>query len=108
MRIVVVGRGDPASVLANGLVYEQAVASWAILFEGERWHHVKHVAVALQDSDEPVGMASLCPHGEFDDPDEGPSIIGVWVHPDYRRAGVGTALVRALAEESQRLYGKKP
>ncbi len=105
--IKIVDRTDPLATQAKQLVFEHAVASWAILFDGERWYHVERVAVALQDGN-PVGMASLCPHGELNEPGEGPQIIGVWVHPELRGGGIGTALVHALAEESQRLYQQVP
>ncbi len=105
--IKIVDRTDPLATQAKQLVFEHSVASWAILFDGERWYHVERIAVALQDGN-PVGMASLCPHGELNEPGEGPQIIGVWVLPELRGGGIGTALVHALAEESQRLYQQVP
>lgn len=108
IKITIVDRDDQLVAIAKRIVERAALPSWAILFEGERWYNVERVAIALVDEDSIVGVASLSPHGEFDDPKEAPSIIGVWTHPMYRRQGIGTAFVKALAEESMSRYGQAP
>lgn len=106
--IAITDPNDPHAVVAKKIVENIAIPSWVILFEGERWIHVERVAIALVDEDSIIGIASLSPHGEYNDLNEAPSIIGVWVHPNYRRQGIGSSLVKALAEESMQRYGKAP
>ncbi len=40
--------------------------------------------------------------------DPGAKIIAVWVRPEFRKQGVGTAILRALSEQSQCAYGEVP
>ncbi len=103
--IVIVEPGHPLAQQALHLVQNEAMLSWVILFGGDRWHCVEHVAVAMQDN-EPVGMATLSPHDEMSA--GGPHVIGIWVHPEYRRQGIATEMLKILVEESQRRYGTVP
>lgn len=75
----------------------------ALLFGGDRWACVEVCALALRDQ-QAVGLATLAPTDEVGA--GGPQIIGVWVRPDQRRQGLGTALLVALAAEAQRRYGQ--
>lgn len=104
--IKIVGHNDPLIARAKGIVRNIAIQSWVLLFEGERWYHIERVAIALEDDEHIVGLASLEQPNEYND--NTPDIVGVWVHPDHRRAGIGTALVKALAEESMQRYGQAP
>jgi len=79
----------------------QSPLALALLFGGDRWQHVAVCAVATAGGED-VGMASLAPCDEGGQ--GGPHIIGVWVHPAWRRQGIGTALLTALAEESRHSY----
>lgn len=104
--IKIVGHNDPLIARAKDIVRNIAIQSWVLLFEGERWYHIERVAIALEDDEHIVGLASLEQPNEYND--NTPDIVGVWVHPDHRRAGIGTALVKALAEESMQRYGQAP
>jgi len=106
--ITIVARNNSPASAAKDVVHNEAIASWAILFESERWFCIERVAIALLPDNSPVGIATLSPHGELGDIDEAPQIVGVWVHPDQRGQSIGTALLAALADESQRLYNKAP
>jgi len=63
----------------------------ACIFGGARLSCcTEHVAVYDED-DVCVGIATIAPEGE-----QGsgmPTIVGVWVHPLYRKQGIGTSLV---------------
>jgi len=50
-----------------------------------------------------VGSASLVEHDMESRQGLSPWISTVYVHPDYRRRGIGTRLVRHLEEEAKRL-----
>ena len=103
MQIKIIERGDPLVESALALVEREAMLSWVILFGGDRWHYVEYVAVAMQD-DYPVGLATLAPTDE--EGGNGQNLIGLWVAPDYRRQGIGLALVGQIASESWKRYGK--
>lgn len=105
-KIIIVDRNDPLVAHAKDLVYDQAVASWVLLFEGERWYHIDRAAIALDDNERIVGLASLEQPCEYNE--NTPDIVGVWVHPSHRRQGIGTALVKALAEEAMNRYRQAP
>ena len=107
MNIIVVDRSDARVAAAKGLVAGMALTTWAVLFDGDRWHYVERVALALDPSGlgTPLGLASLAPSNEMGE--GGPNIIGVWVHPAARQKGIGLALVEALATESLARYGKQ-
>lgn len=96
-------REDPEVQSAKDLVQNQALLSWVLLFEGDRWHYVKHVAIAMENGT-PIGLASLSPCDE--EGKNGPQIIGVWVAPGYRRHGIGSQLVKACADEAVQRYGQ--
>lgn len=105
--IKITDHNDPLVAHAKDIVRNIAITSWALLFEGERWYHIERVAIALEDNDQhAVGLASLEQPCEYNE--NTPDIVGVWVHPDHRREGIGTALVKALAEESMQRYGQAP
>lgn len=104
--IKIVGHNDPLVAHAKDIMRNIAIQSCVLLFEGERWYHIERVAIALEDDEHIVGLASLEQPNEYND--NTPDIVGVWVHPDHRRAGIGTALVKALAEESMQRYGQAP
>lgn len=106
IKITIVDRNDPLVAHAKDIVQNIAIASWVLLFEGERWYHIERVAIALEDNGHIVGLASLEQPCEYNE--NTPEIIGVWVHPDHRREGIGTALIKALAEESMQCYGQAP
>ncbi len=95
---------DETSQAALSLVEQEAMASWVILFGGDRWHSVQVVAIALDEQGQPVGLASLAPTDEMGE--GGPQIIGVWVRPSHRRRGIATRLVAVLAALSVYCYGK--
>jgi GNAT superfamily N-acetyltransferase len=80
--------------------------SLAILFVGDRWRFVERVALAIADDGQIVGMGTLAPKDEGGG--DTPTIIGVWVEPHFRRNGTAVALLKALAVESVRLYGRPP
>jgi GNAT superfamily N-acetyltransferase len=104
MQIKVVERNDPLVQRAKALIEREAMLSWVLLFEGDRWHYVECCAVALNDEGQPVGLASLSPTDEMGA--GGPNVIGLWVSPPYRRQGTGLALVARLAQESWERYGR--
>ena len=80
------------------------------LFRPEMLENVTRVALAYQE--ELVGVATLGVGESFIDP-PCPEIIGVWVHPEYRRQGkndqpgIGLQLLAALEQESLQLYRQK-
>lgn len=84
---------------------QETVTAAALLFGGDRWQYVDHVAVAKQD-EQLMGLASLAPCDELGE--GAPQIIGIWVSRSYRRRGYGVAMLKALSEESQRRYGQVP
>lgn len=101
--IAIYDSNSPIVQSAKEKVMTQAMLSWVLLFEGDRWRYVERVAVAMRD-DEPIGIASLAPCDE--EGNNGPQVIGVWVAPEWRKQGIGVQLVKTLAEESQKLYGQ--
>lgn len=106
IKITVTDRNDQLVAAAKNIVENIAIQSWVLLFEGERWYYIERVAIALEDNDSIVGLASLEQPCEYND--NMPDIVGVWVIPDHRRQGIGTALVKALAEEAMQRYGQAP
>lgn len=76
--------------------------SRGLLFAGDRWSPVEVVVVAHSGEGADVGLATLAPRDEAGQ--ARPTIIGLWVDPVARRSGIATALLAALAAESQRRY----
>jgi predicted amidohydrolase/N-acetylglutamate synthase-like GNAT family acetyltransferase len=58
--------------------------------------------VAFMDG-EPAGSVSLVEHNMDTRPELSPWLAALWVRPEYRGRGVGTALVRRCEEETRRL-----
>jgi predicted N-acetyltransferase YhbS len=58
--------------------------------------------VAL-DGDRPAGSASLVEHDMEDHPEWSPWLASVYVHRDFRRRGIGSALAERVAEEARAL-----
>jgi predicted amidohydrolase/GNAT superfamily N-acetyltransferase len=58
--------------------------------------------VAFVDA-EPAGSVSLVEHNLDTRPELSPWLAALWVRPEYRGRGVGTALVRRCEEETRRL-----
>ena len=106
IKITITDRNDPLVARAKNIVENIALTSWVLLFEGERWYHIERAAIALEDNEHIVGLASLEQPCEYNN--NTPDIVGVWVAPEKRRQGVGTALVKALAEEAMQRYGQAP
>lgn len=90
---------------ALDVVQVVATVSWVILFQADRWYPVEHVAIAYEQ-EKPIGLATLAPTDDMGE--EGPHIIGIWVHPDHRRQGIGSALLNALCNTSLEVYGVAP
>ncbi|MGB9755168.1 GNAT family N-acetyltransferase [Roseiflexus castenholzii] len=78
-----------------------------VLFEGERRSCVRFVSLGVSDDYCSVfGVATLAPTDELGC--HGPHIMGVWVHPDYRRRKLGTRLILALISVSLDRYETPP
>lgn len=58
--------------------------------------------VAL-DGGQPAGTASLVEHDMEDHPEWTPWLASVYVHRDFRRRGIGSALAERVAEEARAL-----
>lgn len=58
--------------------------------------------VAL-DGDRPAGTASLVAHDMESHPEWTPWLASVYVHRDFRRRGIGSALAERVAEEARAL-----
>lgn len=94
--------GHPGAQQAIGSVL---MPSRAVLFGGDRLLCVAHVFVASIGS-QFTGLATLAPSDEMGE--DVPSIIALWVRPEYRGSEVGVALLRAAAAESMRQYDRPP
>jgi ribosomal protein S18 acetylase RimI-like enzyme len=93
MRIVHLGPGDERLVLAGAELFDHApTEAWTARFLSSPGHHL---LFAVDDG--PVGFVSGV---ETTHPDKGTEMFlyELSVHPDHRRRGIGTALVRALAD----------
>lgn len=93
MRIVRLGPGDKRLVLAGAELFDRPpTEAWTAKFLSSEGHHL---LVAVDDH--PVGFVSGV---ETTHPDKGTEMFlyELSVHPDHRGRGVGTALVRALAD----------
>lgn len=101
--IVLCSRDDTQVRLLSDLIQQASPLAAGILFAGDRWQHVAHVARAVSDHIS-VGMATLAPCDEMGA--GGPHIIGVYVLPAYRRQGIGRRLIAALVAKSQQEYGR--
>ncbi len=91
--------GDKDVVLAGaGLFDEPPTASWTEKFLSSQGHHL---LVAFGEDRTPIGFVSGV---ETTHPDKGTEMFlyELSVDPDHRKRGVGTALVEALADLSQR------
>jgi hypothetical protein len=110
MQITLHEKYDPQVNQAKNLVKEQAPMSWVLLFESDRWSPIERVAIAFR-GESFVGIASLAPHGEENNPQDPPAIEGIWVHPNFRgqadACGLTPALqlVQACVQEAQTRYG---
>lgn len=69
----------------------------AILFGGERLM-VTSWGVVASEGATPIGLATVADEGEM--MSGIPTIIGVMVLPEWRRQGIGLALLRAVVEEA--------
>lgn len=87
-------------------IMQADMLSFALLFSDDRWSHVTHVAIARDEAGTLIGFASLAMHGE--DGESTPEIIGVWVHAEHRRQGVGTRLLIRCVDEATRLGAQQP
>lgn len=85
------------------LVREESPFNYAMLFAGDRWYLVEWVAL-FKVNGQPVGVATLSPTDEM--AQNGPHVIGGYVLAEHRNQGIGSQLLKALAEESLTLYGK--
>jgi GNAT superfamily N-acetyltransferase len=93
MRIVRLGAGDERLVLTGAELFDHApTEAWTARFLSNEGHHL---LVAVDDG--PVGFISGV---ETTHPDKGTEMFlyELSVRADHRRRGVGTALVRALAD----------
>lgn len=64
-----------------------------------------HIALVASDGQHEVGCGALCFQEELPSPDN-PSglcayLMNIFVMPDYRRSGVGRAIVEALVDEAR-------
>jgi GNAT superfamily N-acetyltransferase len=66
-----------------------------ILFVGDRFHCCDE-GVGVFAEGELVGIATIAPEGEQGSGE--PTIVGLYVVPEYRRRGIGTELMRAAVE----------
>lgn len=72
----------------------------AILFGGDRLSCCDEVFVALE-GEELLGAVTLAPKGE--QMSGQPTIVALWVHPEWRRQGIARALlVRAIERMAER------
>lgn len=69
----------------------------AVLFGGDRRACCDEAIISC-DANRQIGIATISPTGESG---EGPAIVGLWVHPDYRRRGLGLRLLRAAVQRGQ-------
>lgn len=107
MEIVVVDHSDSRLMpFIWQMMESEFTPSFVILFGGDRWSCIEDVALAVVDGDQIIGIATIAPTDEMGH--DGPSIIGCRVHPSHRRQGIGSALVRALVDESLSRYGQAP
>jgi GNAT superfamily N-acetyltransferase len=61
-----------------------------ILLGGDRWSCVEEVVVAREE-DTIMGIATIAPLGEEKNGE--PAIVALYVHPSYRRRGIGGAVL---------------
>jgi len=95
---------DDVPVLeAKQLIQVTVPLSSVLLFGGDRWRPVMRVALAFCD-ETLVGLASLAPHDEDNNPQAAPTIVGVWVLPAFRGHSVGLQLLQACVQEAQERY----
>lgn len=64
--------------------------------------HTPFAAVALSDS-KPVGVACLVEHDMVTRKDLSPWLASVFVPPEHRGKGIGTALTRRIMDEAKAL-----
>lgn len=73
--------------------------------------HLGKVSIPLTvvafEGDEPVGSTSLVQHDMSTHLELSPWAAAVYVHPDHRRQGIGTALMHRIEEEAKRLGVKE-
>ena len=94
MRIVRAAAGDEGLVLAGADLFDEGpTEAWTTRFLRSEGHHL----VLAVDDERPIGFVSGV---ETTHPDKGTEMFlyELSVHEDHRRAGVGRALVEALAE----------
>lgn len=72
----------------------------AILLGGDRWACCEYAVVAEQDG-EIVGIATMAPEGEMQSGE--PTIVGLYVQPEFRRLGIGTKLLELAIRELDNL-----
>lgn len=76
-------------------VHSQTSAAVGILFAGDRFSCCDQGVGAFKN--ELVGIATIAPEGEMHDGT--PTIVGLYVSPEHRCQGIGTALMRAAVEQ---------
>jgi ribosomal protein S18 acetylase RimI-like enzyme len=104
MRIARLVSGDEQLVLAAAALFDTPpTESWAARFLSTEGHHL---LIAVADDGAPVGFVSGV---ETTHPDKGTEMFlyELAVREDRRNRGIGTSLVRALADvaREQRCYG---
>ncbi|OGF22189.1 hypothetical protein A2Y83_03560 [Candidatus Falkowbacteria bacterium RBG_13_39_14] len=69
---------------------------YPILFVGDRWSCITHVAIAKRAFTGAVAIATIAPKGESGSGD--PAIVGIYVKKEFRGKGIGTWLLQKTVE----------
>lgn len=96
---------EDAQSIWEELLNGASVTAAVLLFGGDRWQPVKVAFTARDQDGKLIGLASLSPHTEAGDASEA-EMIGVWVHPEHQRRGIGWQLVERAARYAQEVWGK--